>query len=86
MRGEVPKGVHIAANGAKIRPARIEVVDPATLLLYVLFHLADAGVEDKCVAHHQRRGMRVRQLNQFFRVRRRRGERLFYQHVLACQQ
>jgi hypothetical protein len=57
VRSKVPKRIHVTANGAKIRSSGVQIVDPAVTLLNVLFNLAYARIEDKCVTNHQYRGL-----------------------------
>ena len=35
VRREIPKGIHIAADGAQVRAARVKVVDATVSILYV---------------------------------------------------
>ena len=86
MRGKVPESVYVAADRAEVCPSGIQIVYAPAVLLHVLLHLADARIEDECVTHHQGRGLRVRQLDQFLRVGRGCCEWLFHKHVFSCQQ
>src|SRR5205809_2518582 len=53
MRREVPECIDVAADGTKIGPAGVQVVDPAGVLLHIFFYFADAGIKDKRMAHHE---------------------------------
>src|ERR1700722_8571598 len=70
---EVPESIDVAADGAQVRPARVQIIDPAGAVLDVLFYLADASIEHKGVPHHQYRGVGVRQFDQLVGLGRRRG-------------
>src|SRR5438876_9716157 len=55
MRREVPECIDVAADGTKIGPAGVQVVDPAGVLLHIFFYFADAGIKDKRMRSEERR-------------------------------
>src|SRR5215471_17194532 len=84
---EIPDHVHVVLEEPKIYPHGIVVIELSECVLLQEFtNLSDRRREQERMVHHDFQVLLLRELDQFFRLRRIAGERLLDKYVLAIFQ
>src|SRR5215469_6447405 len=84
VRGQIPDGVHVLADGTKIRASGVKVIHVAEGgRLHAFAHLADAGIVEESVGDHESAVIFFCELGKFLAVVDFEGQRLFDEDVAA---
>src|SRR5262245_56276770 len=84
VRGKVPDYVGVILEHPKIDASRVVVVKGAQrIVLDELVDLPNRGIKQKGVIHHDLELLAIRQIDEFLRLGRISGKRLFHEDMLA---